>query len=329
MTPEPKPSSAFVDRWARYALLAPLVAALILLVTLPLERKILDDTARFEESYRSAPFRLEPSLIGATRVDVRVTLDDNAWAAVQLGLLDESGEHLADVVKEVWRESGVWAEEGETGTWAEADLDATWDTRLPAAETVAIEVELLDTGYTDGRVDADFPVLVRVRVTTGVVDRRFLFVGLGASLLLAILALYLGGHGGRPVIVEKVLDHQATGRAECGGPGTLVSVGVFSLLDETTPPTITLRVSVRDARGDVVYEILEGLAPKFVHDEGKVDAARVERHLYLVLPERESYGFTATVEPDGPVDWTKLVVRDRASTRGAVPVVTVPPKEAS
>jgi len=307
----------YVDRWALIGWWIPMAMLVLMLVGLTLGSVVLDTTVTVDATtdWTSEPMVLGQGL-GAARIRAVADLQaDIDAASFQVALVDADDEPLVEIAKEVWSEVGTWVEDGESGSWREDDLEAEWDVR-GSAEPVRLEVSLVDR-------ESGRPLKVHVLVIDGVVDMRWLYIGLGVSFALALLAFYAGGHGGRPVIVERASDSEVQGRAECGGAGRLVQVDVAALSDEHTPSEVRVWLRVRDANGTLVFADHARVDVRYRKDEGEIEDARVSARFYLELYKRSSYGFAVDISPDEPVEWTKLVVRDGASTRGEATVFPV------
>jgi hypothetical protein len=336
-------SKAYVDRWARLSLLAPILGVVLFIVYALAHRDVWSGTLTVSEDEpgTTPELTLPDSWIGAVRIEAHAILPTNRWAAYQVTVLAPDGTALLEVVKEAWAESGTWAEDGERGTWAEDDLDMLWDLRARQAEPVRFEVSLLDQGTSINDTswsDSDDAagggasgglVQVRLAVRAGVVDGRFIALAFLLSLAFSVLAYYVAGHGGVPVIVEINHDSEVKGRAEMGGAGKLVSVAVSGLVDETAPHNMNVRVILRDEAGVDRYKDTEVVPVSFRRDEGEIEDGRFALHCYFELPRAGSWGVFADVAPDGPVENVKLVVRDGATTRGTIEVEKLPDAEAA
>jgi hypothetical protein len=156
-------------------------------------------------------------------------------------------------------------------------------------------------------------VPVQLVVRDGMVDFRWLSIGLIGALLISILVWYAAGHGGRPIVVERS-DGEITARAYCAGG--LTAITVSSLLDENGA-LARLELKIRDARGAEILNFIEEPKLTAIRDDGDLEGWRFSRKLYLQLPPG-NYGFFVRVTPDSPIEWVKLLVRDGATTRGAV-----------
>jgi len=324
-------SSAYVDRWARAALVLPLLGlALLLMDRLP-ERTLWSGTLMVGEEEETSPeLTLPRSLIGGVRIEARTTLPTNRWAAFQVSVVAADGTVLLELVKEAWAESGVWQEDGESGTWSESDEELLWDLRTRAAETVRLKIEVLDQGTSSDYAPEDSgsgtdanPVLLSVSVKSGVIDRRFTVLGFFLSLGFSVLAFYMAGHGGRPVIVESNNDSEVKGRADMGGPGHLVQVAIAGLVDETAPPVMKVEVSVRDEGGADHYRAKHAVNVSFRTDEGDIEDGRFSLRLYFEIPRAGSWGIFVKAMPDNPMEHLNLLVRDRATSRGPIEIETL------
>jgi hypothetical protein len=102
-----------------------------------------------------------------------------------------------------------------------------------------------------------------------------------------------------------------------------VRVRLHARADETCPLNVVVRLSVRDANGGLLFDQREQKTVSQLKSDGDVESAWLSCEWFFILPTRQSYGFTATVDPDGPLESTKLVVHDGAMTRTTVPVRTL------
>jgi hypothetical protein len=328
-------STAYVDRWARASLAVPLLGLALLMMDGIAERTLWSGAFTLgEDEQSSTDFTLPRSFIGGVRIEARASLPTNRWAAFQVSLVAADGTALLELVKEAWAESGVWREDGETGTWSESDVDLLWDLRARADERVRLEVAVLDQGQSsddrpdDADGDADAPLIpIRLTVKSGVIDGRFTVLGFCLSLGFAVLAFYLAGHGGRPVIVEVNNDSEVKGRADMGGPGHLVHVAISGLVDETAPQQMTVEVSVRDEAGVDCYRRAHDVNVSFRTDDGEIEDGRFSLGLYFEM-RAGSWGVFVKATPDAPMEHLKLIVRDRATSRGPIMIETLQAPEA-
>jgi hypothetical protein len=330
--PRARQTSAFVDRWAKAALLAPVLAFVLFIVDSTAHSTIWSGSFSLAEDEESTTpvLTLPTSWIGGVRIEAHAQLPTNRWAAFQITVQEPDGTVLLELVKEAWAESGVWHEDGESGTWDEDDQELVWDLRSRKAEQVKVIVSVLDQGFSsddpsasapsDDGEDAHFYFPIRLAVYSGVVDGRFIALAFLFSLAFSVLAYYVAGVSGVPVIVEMNDDSEVKGRAQMGGPGRLVAVSVAGLVDETAPPEMRVTVILRDEDGADHYRCTDVVKVSFRTDEGEVEDGRFSLRLYFELPRRTSWGLFVEAAPDGPMENLKLVVRDGATTRAPIAV---------
>lgn len=324
----PLRTAKFRDPWLYVAWAAVGLIFVAGLMSLFLRRSVVNTTvsAEPEEPAELPSMQLSRDWLGATRVDVKAVLPDNRWLTYEIQLLDEKGAVLGSAIKQAWRESGTWYEEGESGTWEEDDLWGGLDVRSATQNTagpVTIAVNVLEYGLASGQ-EIEEPVGFRVKVSRGVVDSRYLWGGFFGTLVLAVLASLSVGQSGKKAIAKKISDSDVGDRAVVGGPNRLVRVSVDVLSDETSPPSLQVNLYLKNGDGDQIYARPETLKLTFHNDEdGKVDRATGHLDAFFVLEPRGSYGFYVTVMPDAPVDETRLTVRDGAVTRQPVDVITL------
>jgi hypothetical protein len=145
-------------------------------------------TLSAEDTQVLGPVDIASQSFGTTRVEVEAQLGNQRWAIYEVQLLDRDDRLVLAGVKNAWRESGTWSEDGESGTWEEADKGSGFDLHLRQAEPVKIVVSLVEVSDTQGRVLQE-PVKLRVTVYQGAIETLPLW--LGASSLIIIGGLRL------------------------------------------------------------------------------------------------------------------------------------------
>ncbi|AFY65389.1 hypothetical protein [Geitlerinema sp. PCC 7407] len=324
----PLRTAKFRDPWIYVAWAAVGLIFVAGLTSLFLRQSVVNTTvsAEPEEPAELAPIKLPRAWLGATRIDVKAVIPDNRWLTYEIQILDAKGAPLGSAIKQAWRESGTWYEEGESGSWAEDDLWGGLDVRSATKDQtgpVTIAVNVLEYGLTSGQ-EIEEPVSFRVQVSRGVIDSRYLWGGFFGSLVLAVLASLSVGQSGKKVIAKKIDDSDVGDRAVVGGPNRLVRVSVDVASDETSPQSLQVNLYLKNGDGDQIYARPETVKLTLHKDEdGKLDRATGHLDAFFVLEPRGSYGFYATVMPDAPVDSTRLTVRDGAVTRQPVDVITL------
>lgn len=317
--------SAVVQRYSsqRFTEWAPLIAlgALALLaiaaaLSALFSRQLLNERVVVSpgETIRLPPVQPRQSPIGALRIDATAQSPDNAWVTFEVQVLDNQGNLLASAIKQAWRESGAWQEEGESGTWSEQDLIGSLDIRRATInEPVVVAISVLQQGSVSGQSLLD-PVPFRVSIWDGVTDHRFLLSGILGVLILAALSAVAVKNSGQEVISHRVNDSDIGERATVGGADALVRVIVNVISDETTPQIMHADLYVKDISGKGIYRRQLPLSLSFRQDDGKIDSAKGYCALDLVLEPKGSYGFYVEIVPDAPVDWTQLKVKQGVRT---------------
>jgi hypothetical protein len=276
-----------------------------------------------EDTLEIKDVRLEATLIGALRVDVKALLPTNQWVTYEIQLRDqETDQVIAAAIKQAWKESGTWYEDGESGTWQEQDVKGGLDVQATQPEEITVALSVLEYGNTAGQT-LDLPVKFRVLVQNGVVDTRYLWIGFVGTVALATLSLISIPNTGRTVIRTTLDDSDPRDRAQVGGADTLVRVAVKVLSDETSPQKLDVHLRINNSYGEQVYaDVTPVNLAKFGED------TRVGRlHRFFILDPRDSYGFQVEVLPDAPVDQTTLTVREGSRTLKSVKVVEIKPAE--
>ncbi|NBD34150.1 MAG: hypothetical protein GVY17_14585 [Cyanobacteria bacterium] len=270
-----------------------------------------------EETVTLSPITIQRRLIGALRIDVKAIIPTNHWVVYEIRLYDDQNQLLASAIKEAWKESGVWREDGETGTWSESDLLGGLDVRLgeKQQEDITIAVAVLEYGETRGRVLSEQPVSFQVDVENGVIDGRYLWTGFFGVLVMWVLSRLSVGTTGQVRIRKTINDSDVGDRALLGGENTLIKVTVNVKSDETSPQSLMVNLWLKDGMGEQIYSEQTPIKLNFRRDDGEIEDATGKLEQYFVLTRRGSYGFYVEVTPDQPVDQTTLTVTENAQTR--------------
>lgn len=328
------PADVQTYRTAKFANYAPLIGLgalgwllLAAIASALFSRTLVQQTLQVspEATVQLEPVAVPQKTVGALRVDTRSVLDTNTWVTYEIQILDRQGNLLATGIKQAWRESGTWQEDGETGTWSESDIGGRLDVQASSIDPQEIVVAV--TVFEHGRISGEAlatPVPVRVTVRSGVIDSRHLVAGaVGVGLLSAISLIGLK-QSGKKVIYEVVQDSDIGGRSVCGGANRLVHLHLRILSDETTPRrghgSLEVDLYIKNSQGELIYEQRLPARLSYRTDDGKLDSARGDLRLNLILEPRDSYGFYLEVVPDGPVDATYLSVYDGRRTLTATEV---------
>jgi hypothetical protein len=311
-----KTTTRFLDPFAYIALLAAVGVFLALMILPSWHRVLVSRTLGVAPDTPVAldPIQLKQELVGALRIDVQANVPTNQWVTYEIQLKDQQGKILASGIKQAWRESGSWAEDGESGSWAEEDLQGGLDVRTKQAEPVTIVLDVLEYSDTSGR-EIDQPVPFKITVQNGVIDARYLWAGLIGTSILALLALVSVPQTGKIVANKSNTDSSVTPRTTLGGRDRLLRVVIFIKADENAPSSLDVRLSINNSDGEQVYSRTFAVTlAKSKNDSGKVLSARGRLCTFLVLEPNDSYGFHVEVTPDHSVDRTKIVIREGART---------------
>lgn len=285
------------------------------------QRKLLDETVFVapEETARVGPIQPRSLPIGALRIDAKARLPNNTWSVVEVELLDDQDAVLASAIKQVWQESGTWAEGGETGTWTESDLQGRFDIRQASLDgPVSVAVTVLEQG-TIANTPLEEATRLRLTVWDGAIDDRFLWSGMVGVLLLIGLAAIALKATGRVLITKVINDSDVGGRGQMGGPDQLVRVSVKVVGDETCPARLTAQLWIKDAHGAVVYRSQKQFGLPFRREDSRTGYHTAD----FILESPGSYGFYVEITPDGPVDRTRLTVKEGVRTLVPVDVVHI------
>ncbi|NJN24011.1 MAG: hypothetical protein HC810_05955, partial [Acaryochloridaceae cyanobacterium RL_2_7] len=233
---------------------------------------------------RSDLIQYRPSAIGALRVDAKAVLPANYWVTYEVQILDQNDKVLTSGLKQAWRETGSWYEDGESGSWDESDLDAGFALKLNEKETqtLRVAIQVLESGETSGREWAG-PVTFELDVHDGSIDMRYLWLGFGGTLVMAYLTGLIASGSGKKVISKVIQDSDVGDRAVMGGQNKLIEVQVFINSDENTPKNLTVELSIRNPDGVTVHEKRTTVAVRLIYDDGTVDAGKASYKDYFLL----------------------------------------------
>ena len=323
VTVDTQRTSRFIEPWAYVALGASALVFLALIASPFFKRTLVSKnvTVSVGKPVKLKEFTLKPQPIGALRVDAEARISTNQWVTYEIQLLDQQGKLIASGVKQAWKESGRWYEDGESGTWSEQDLQGGLDVRVKKEEKVTLAINVL--GYGRGRSDINLPVPFRVKVENGVVDTRHLWPGFFGSLALGVMAYLSVPQIGKQAIAESLNDSDPSARGTVGGANKLVRVNVKVESDETSPRELEVRLFINNSYGEQVYAGSETMQLNFKKEDGKIEGASGTFQKFFLFDVQDSYGFQVEVLPDSPVDRTTLKVKDGARTRHSVDVVHI------
>ncbi|MDJ0798167.1 MAG: hypothetical protein QNJ51_15330 [Calothrix sp. MO_167.B12] len=316
-------SSRFIEPWPYVALGASALVFFALIVAPFFKRTLVSKNivASVGQPVKLKEFTLKPQPIGALRVDAEARIRTNQWVTYEIQLLDEQGKLIASGVKQGWKESGRWYEDGESGSWSDQDLKGGLDIRAKKEEKVTLALNVL--GYGAGRRDINLPVSFKVKVENGVVDTRHLSPGFFGSLALGIMSWLAVPQIGKKVITERLNDSDPSARATVGGANKLVRVNVNVKSDETSPRELEVRLFINNSYGEQIYAGSDCIKLNFNTEDGKVEGASGKLQKFFLFDTQDSYGFQVEVLPDAPIDQTDLLVKDGARTRTSVDVVHI------
>jgi len=320
----------FVDHSVTISSLALIIIFIAGVGSIFLPQQVTEESVQVlpEESVQLPPITIQRRLIGALRIDVKALIPTNHWVVYEIRLYDDQNQLLASGIKEAWKESGVWREDGETGTWSESDLLGGFDIRLgeKKQEEITIAVAVLEYGETRGQVITNQPISFRVDVDNGVIDGRYLWTGFFGVLVMLVLNRLSVGTAGKTRIRKRIKDSDVGERVIIGGEDCLIRVTVNVKSDETSPQSLAVNLWLKDGTGEQIYSEQTPIKLNFRREDGEIEDARGKLEQYFVLTRRGSYGFYVEVTPDQPVDETTLIVTENAKTQSGkkpVKIITV------
>ena len=316
----------FLDRWAYLPSVISACLFLLILFGSPLAKTLVNKkiTVTEEEPVKVDTINLPASKLGALRIDVKASVPRNHWVVYEIQLVDQKGQVIASAMDEAWRESGYWREGGESGTWSESDILGGLDVRSSQEEKLDIVIEVLESGTARGQA-ADLDVSFAVKVTNDVIQIGHLWWGFFYSMMLGIMALLATPMSGQKALSEKINDSDPQGKATVGGENRLVRIKIKTKLDENTPRTINIQLSIENVYGERIYTQANSIRVSLAKDEDGVIAGIGKLESFFILEPRSLYRFKVNVEPDAPVDWTSLIVRDGSKTLKGIEVVKITP----
>lgn len=315
--------SPFTDRAPTIALGALGLLVVAAIVPSFFSRKLLNEilVVPAEETVKLNPIQPRQSPIGAVRIDVTARLPNNTWITFEVQVLDSQGNLLASAIKQSWRESGTWYEDGESGSWSEQDLDGRFDIRRATLnEPMTIAISALEQGRTSGQPFNE-PITFRVAVWDGAIDGRFLWSGIIVVPILIWLAVLAVKNSGEVVISKSIDDSDLSERSRVGGADTLVRVTIEVIADETSPRVLNAELFVKDVEGNIVYRRQLLMPLTRLYKNGRCTRTVGQCTLDLVLEPEGSYGFFVEIVPDAPVDRTSLKVKQGVRTLKSTEVI--------
>ena len=317
----------FLDRWTYLPSIISACLLLLILFDWPGAKTLVNKkiTVTEEEPVKVDTINLLASKLGALRIDVKASVLNNHWVVYEIQLVDRDGQVIASAIDEAWRESGTWREGGESGTWSESDILGGLDIRSDKAEKLDIVIEVLESGTASGQA-ADLSVSFYVEVKNGVINKSDLWWGLICSLGLSIMAFLATNMSGQKALSEKINDSDPRGEAKVGGEDRLVRVKINTELDENSPPTINIQLSIDNIYGEQIYKHTDTVNVSLrKNDSGSVTKGTGQLESFFIIEPRSLYRFKVNVEPDEPVDWTSLIVRNGSKTFKGIDVVKITP----
>lgn len=317
-TPSTQSISKFVEPGVYIAWVAAAVALVVLVLSAIFPQTVIDRSLSVNPGGLGSlqPIALQPTAIGAWRIDVKSVIPQNRWVTYEIRLLDPAGKLLNSAIKQSWKESDTLYEDADTGRWEQENLLGGLDVRSRAKSEETVTIALAVLTYTDNAgKTVEQPVSFQVKVQKGVADTRYLWAGfLGATGIATVSSLGVRKTGTK-VISKSIDDSEAGDRAVVGGSDRLVRLSVDVKADETTPSRANVDVWVKDGYGNCAYHTTVPILFKFQRNR---DRAKGNIKQYFILEKRGSYGFYVEVNPDEPVERTEMTVLE--GVRTIVPV---------
>lgn len=327
-------------RWPLLALLLPLLPLSVLALSAlePPQRLVL--VATEEQPARSEPFDLRDGWLGSPRIALEAEIPDNSTVELGVRLLDEAGRPVLELFKDGWRESGTWAEGGESGSWQERDTTLQLQLRPQTSGRFQLEVTLDELLGVSG-LPLQAPVTLRGTVRNHSVAAALLLytAAVSQAIVLCLLAAVYGAARSRRRL--RVEEGVAALRLPLGGPGLvkLVVRARWELPDgakpEHDPPALApFSLSLSDGAGQRRLDHQATLKVCRHTNDGDSWLTLTQTH-HLRLAEPGSYRLRVTVpetfSPQGDpweIEWLQLSVEDGVKTAFRVPLLPLRPRGA-
>lgn len=317
-------TNRFVEKWGYVGLEFSMLVWLSLIISPFLAKPLLNQTitADVGEPVKLKDLTLKPQWFGALRVDVVASIPDNHWVTYEIQIFDKQRKLIGSAIKEAWKESGSWSEEGESGTWLEEDLQGGLDIRFKKNEQITLVLNVL--GYGTGSTDIDSPVSFQVKIENGAIDTRNLWTGGFGSLVLGLMALMAVPQIGKTAIQNTINDSDLSERGTVGGSAKLVRMNVYVKSDETSPRQLQVKLFINNSYGEQIYSTVETMLLNFKKDEDShIQGASGSLQKFFLIDTEDNYGFLVEIFPDAPVDRTTLKVKNGVRTRTSVQVTHI------
>jgi hypothetical protein len=199
------------------------------------------------------------------------------------------------------------------------------DVRSQQVEQLDVVIEILESGTVSGQ-PTDLTVSFEVKIKKGVIASGHLWWGILYTTAFSILALLATRASGNRVIAKTVADSDPKARAIIGGEDNLIRVKINTKLDENSPRSINICLTINDVYGERIYQYSQARSVTLKKSEsGRIISGKATLEMFLILSERGSYSFQVKIEPDNPVEETFLIVRENAKTLTSVDVVEISP----
>lgn len=323
---------AELRRWPLLAAVLPLLPLLVLLLAaLPPRQRQWISLDQLEQPQLTRPFQLRSGWLGSPEIRLRAELPANSAMALAVELLDADGTVLLALDQEGWRETGVWAEEGESGTYDESDTELRLQLRPQRPGELRLRLRLEDLSDAAGR-PLPPPLRLQLEVHNHSVDGPLLWI---TALVTAVLVrlYWVAVYGDcRQRQRQRCEDDRLALRLPVAGPG-LLRVQVRARYEEPHNPTapvppgplaVVLRLHLSDGWGRMLAQLEH---PLRLQRQGNSDDSwwGVNHGQVFRLPESGALRAWAQL-PDRlaegalELEWIELLVEDGVVTAWPVPV---------
>jgi hypothetical protein len=225
---------------------------------------------------------LSPQTIGGYRVTCLAKVGAEQIAQYEVRLRDQRQQVIAAAMAEARQVMVYVPDNSDFEDWLDRDLHTAIDLRVQRRESITLEVVLIELMDSEGDTLPQ-PLNLTVQVQQGVVDTRYLWIGLVLSSGVAALTLYLAIRSSKTLINSDPFSAEFSRPLHMGGPRELIQVQVT-----VTTNTIEviqaaeLLLQVMDARQTLIYQTkipLSGLQKRGYQ-------YRVSRFWILTVPQR-------------------------------------------
>lgn len=173
--------------WPWILWLLPALPLLALLISALEPQRQLSFRPTAHRSFLSEPFPLDAGSFGSPFLDVRATIPPNSTVSYRLELLDPAGQVVLHWLRDGWRETGTWREEGESGSYDESDTAVPLLLRPAVSGAHRLRLQVEDLRGTNGQPLVE-PVSFQARLMRRRVNAPLLVLTAASGLVTSLCA---------------------------------------------------------------------------------------------------------------------------------------------